>query len=816
MRLPSGDTQRKVRARKVRALPESLPIKKQIADSSRQARATLSLNQGWLFRRCETGETESGPSNNGQVWETVNLPHSVRLEPLNASGCRNYQGVCWYHRKLQVSPDWAQRKLYLHFEGAMQVAELWVNNRKVATHHCGYTPWTVDITPFVTMGPAENILAVRLDNSDDPTVPPGKPQRELDFTYFGGLYRNVNLIVSDRLHISDPMLADQAAGGGVFVTFPSVTPDTATLRVQTHVLNEHDQPRECTVRQELMDADGTVVATASARSTVADGNDATMTQFMDVAHPKLWHPDHPHLYWLRTIVEDSEGAVDQQITRIGIRHIRFDPQCGLFINGQKFLSIGTNRHQDHPYVGYALPDSAQWRDVKKLREAGFTSFRNHYPQSPSFMDACDELGMLAIVSNPGWQYVGDDVFQQRAIQNARVMVRRDRNRPSVILWEGALNESENKDLGQALQQAIHEEYPGNQCYTAGDHEPGFSWHGSTGWDVEYLHNDGSKPYWIREWGDHVDNWSDQQSRSRVPRAWGESPMLIQANSHIQRLNEIVRTDGGTRIAGACLWAGIDCQRGYHHQPFHGGVLDLFRLPKFNYFFFQSQRPPRVHVPALDDGPMVFIANFATFFSPTAVTIYSNCDEVRFLVNGEEIDRRKPDRGHAVAHPPFTFSVQRFADEQSTMFMTGVAKIERPPMELKAEGIMDGKVVASHIVHPAGVATKLMMEADLCGRPLVADGSDWVRVHAKVCDARGTVCSLADDLVKFSIKGEGQLIGGSDIGANPVRAEAGIATALVQANERAGRIIVKATAFGLTAAEVEITSLQPSFRIGPRS
>ena len=151
-----------------------------------------------------------------------------------------------------------------------------------------------------------------------------------------------------------------------------------------------------------------------------------------------------------------------------------------------------------------------------------------------------------------------------------------------------------------------------------------------------------------------------------------------------------------------------------------------------------------------------------------------------------------------------------------MFMTGVAKIEKPPMELKAEGILEGKVVATHIVHPAGVAAKLMLDADLCGRPLLADGSDWIRVYAKVCDARGTVCSLGDDLVKFCIKGEAQLIGDSDIGANPVRAEAGIATALVQAGERAGRIVVKATAFGLTAAEVEINSLPPSFRIGPRS
>src|SRR5206468_4647150 len=120
-------------------------------------------------------------------------------------------------------------------------------------------------------------------------------------------------------------------------------------------------------------------------------------------------------------------------------------------------------------------------DVKKFRDAGFTSCRCHYPQSPAFMDACDELGMLTIVSNPGWQFCGDAIFQQRAIENARTMVRRDRNRPSVILWEAALNESDNHSLVVPLHRAVHEEYPGDQCYTAGDHEAHFA--GGEGWDV---------------------------------------------------------------------------------------------------------------------------------------------------------------------------------------------------------------------------------------------------------------------------------------------------------------------------------------------
>jgi beta-galactosidase len=783
------------------------PVMRELRDdlAMRAPRAALSLNADWRFRREEATDGH---------WEQVNLPHSVRLEPLNASGGRNFQGVCWYEKDLQVDPAWRDRVVYLHFEGAMQVAEVRLNGRQIGMHHCGYTPFTIDLTPWLDFENtnAKHTLTVRLDNRDDPQVPPGKPQAQLDFTYFGGLYRNVRLEVMDRLHITDPILENRTGGGGIFVRYPHVSSDRATVRVCTDVRNEHHDARQCTVRQLLQDPRGNPVASATTHATIAVDSVATVEQSLDVPHPQLWHPYHPHLYTLRTLVCDEarDGAiVDEQITRIGIRHLCFDLDEGLFINGEKFFSLGCNRHQEHPYVGYALPDSAHFRDVKKLRDGGFTSVRCHYPQAPAFMDACDQLGMLVIVSNPGWQFVGDRVFQERAVQNARVMVRRDRNRPSVILWEAALNESDNRGIGTALHHAVHEEFPGDQCFTAGDHD------GASNWDVQYLHNDGTKPYWIREWGDHVDNWSDQQSRNRVARGWGEGPMLVQAAAHLARLNEILVGHHGTssgerakRLCGACLWAAIDCQRGYHHQPFYGGVLDLFRLPKFDYYLFQSQRPIK------DGGPMVFIANFATFLSPHVVTVFSNCEQVRLLRDGKEIAVQKPDDGHRISHPPFTFHVGALSHEKTTMYMNNAScpdDDDTPPVELRAEGLIAGNVVATHIVRPPGVATKIELEADLCGRNLVADGSDWVRVYAKVCDSHGTVCPFADDLIHFKTDGEGRIIGDGDpnIGANPMHAEAGIATALVRSTSRAGKIAISAAAFGLATGGLTIVSRPPA-------
>lgn len=480
-------------------------------------------NQGWKFYRAETSAsmtmegTDSAGINLDRVnWEEVNLPHTVRLEPLNASGGRNFQGLCWYLKRFPTDSAWARHDVHLVFQGAMQVSDIWLNGKHLTTHDGGYLPVTLDIGRHLAAEGRENLLVVRLDNRDNPEVPPGKPQSALDFVYFGGLYRGVSLRVLHPIHISDHVLANRPAGGGIFVTTPKVSEESGLVHVQTDVQCGEQGHHRVTVRQELFDMQGHPAASGEQALTVDPGI-ARFHQEMEVHRPRLWHPEDPNLYILHTTVLQDGIPVDDQYTRIGIRSIQFDREVGLTINGKRFFSIGANRHQDHPYVGYALPASAHIRDAIKLRAAGFTSFRSHYPQDPAFMDACDELGILAIVSNPGWQYVGDDVFKERVYQNAREMIRRDRNHPCVALWEAQLNESDNSSIAAELYRITHEEFPTQECYAAGDRirkpVPGF-----TGWDVEYSYNDGSRPLWIREWGDHVDNWTDQQGSARTPRA----------------------------------------------------------------------------------------------------------------------------------------------------------------------------------------------------------------------------------------------------------------------------------------------------------
>jgi beta-galactosidase len=804
-------------------------------------RLEFSFNQGWQFYRppaaspAEHNKEAIEPKDllalNDVVWEPANLPHTVRLEPLNASDGRNYQGVCWYRKSFPLKKEWQGKVVYLIFQGAMQVANLWLNGVTLPTHYGGYLPFTVDITNASRFG-QENELTVRLDNSDNPEVPPGKPQNELDFTYFGGLYRSVQLRVTHPLFISDPILANKIAGGGVFVTFPHVSEDVATVRVQTDVANNSPIPKSCAVKQELFSPGGELVAGESFPAEFAAGSSYATTQHMEVRRPQLWHPERPHLYILHTSLIENGAIVDDVYTRLGIKTFRFDKKTGFHINGEKFFSSGANRHQDHPYVGYALPASAHFKDAKKLKEAGFNSYRIHYPQDPAFMDACDELGILAIVSNPGWQFMGDDIFKRRVYQNAHNMVRRDRNHPSVILWEAQLNETNNTPVAPNLYRIVHEEYPGPDCYTAGDplstyaardqlHHPvpGFP-----GWDVCYSHNDNddTKPVWIREWGDGVDNWTDQQSSARVRREWGERPMFVQAVSHKERLDNLYASVNAplvgkrARLAGIDLWAGIDYYRGYHYQPFYGSPLDLFRLPKTDYFSFQSQRPHGLKIPGLNSDPMVFIASFGTPYSSTTLTVFSNCEEVRLYQNGKEVGVKKPDSGYSIPHPPFTFRVEQYSGAHSMLFSNGIAPPGTEIGHVKAEGLIGGKVVASHEVLSPGVPTHIELKLDDCGRDLVADGADWVRLYAHICDARGVTYPFADALVTFAVHGEGAIINDVRIRANPLRAEAGIATALLRATTHPGPIAIRASAFGLKPAEIQLRSVPEKMPIWPNS
>ncbi len=608
----------------------------------------------------------------------------------------------------------------------------------------------------------DHLLAVRLDNRDDPITGP-KPLAQLDFNMYHGLYRPVYLVRRGRLHITDPLLAGRPASGGVFVTYPRVTREAATVRVQTHVHNGHGDARRFGVRATLRGAGGEVVASAtSALGTLDPGADTAVTQDLEVTAPALWSPATPHLYLLHCEVVTDGATVDAETLRVGIRHIAMSRE-GFAINGGPLFLRGTNRHQEYPYIGYALSDAAQYRDARRIKDAGFDYVRlSHYAHAPAFMDACDELGLVVMNCIPGWQYFNPDPrFVELQYRNCRDLVRRDRNHPCVVLWEVSLNESGMPAEFVARTHAIaHEEYPGDQCFTAG-------W--VHGYDV-YIrarqhggcHREETQPCLVSEYGDweyyamnaglEQEAWADltlAESNSRQLRWQGERALLQQATNFQEAHND----NRGSAAIGDGLWVMYDYNRGYAPDLESSGCMDIFRLPKFSYHFFRSQR-------AAAAGPVIFIASHWTRASALDVRVFSNCEEVALHLNGRLVARRGPDRGAGtehLAHPPFTFRIGGF--EAGT---------------LEATGYVAGGPVARHTVRTPGPIDGLTLAVDLAGRPRDPDRQDQLLCHATLRDAHGTLVPDGWENVAF-----GALGGAALVGANPFPSDAGIASILLQ-------------------------------------
>ncbi len=768
-------------------------------------REALSMNPAWRFYKGPLPGAEAQDFDDGE-WDVVSLPHSVDLLPAEASGGVNYQGEVWYRKHFVPSDGWQGRKVFLHFEGIMGKSRVYVNGRLLTEHYGGFLPVIADLTPHLEWG-EDNVVAVCADNSDDSSYPPGKAQDVLDYAYFGGIYRDCWLVVHDLVHVTDPNYEDVVAGGGLFVSFGEVSAERAEVDVRVHVRNEGAQ-RFNGKAELVLEQDGHRVAEWSGALRMAAAGTSTVGGRLLVDSPALWSPEHPQLYDLYVRLRDGSGrVVDGYRRRVGIRSVEFKGSDGFWLNGKPYEGalVGANRHQDFAVVGNALSNNVHWRDAKKLRDAGLKVIRNaHYPQDPAFMDACDELGLFVIVNTPGWQFWNSaPEFGERVFADIRNMVRRDRNHACVWLWEPVLNETHYPvDFARKAREAVDEEYPFRYCYSACDAAA----RGSEWFPVHFAHPangdagrssgtvDDSRVYFTREWGDNVDDWNSHNSPSRVARAWGEVPMLVQARHYASPGYACTSYDVLCRAprqhVGGCLWHSFDHQRGYHPDPFYGGIMDAFRQPKYSYYMFQSQRPAVKEDRLFDTGPMVYIAHEMTPFSPSDVTVYSNCEEVRltFCAGGEIRTYVRPAACGGMPSPVIVF-------EDVYDFMTDKAFSGRKKQQqvyLLAEGLVDGQVVATHKVSPARRPSRLLLWVDDEGVPLRADGSDWVTVVAAMADAEGNVKRLSNEFVKFHVEGEGRLLGGADVLANPAPLRWGTAPVLVQSTLKPGRIKVTAS------------------------
>ncbi|MGL4520682.1 MAG: glycoside hydrolase family 2 TIM barrel-domain containing protein [Phocaeicola sp.] len=771
-------------------------------------RTVYNMNPDWKLHKGVIVGAEQ-PRFDDSSWESVSLPNGIELLPSEASGGINYQGEVWYRKRFTPQANLKGKELSLHFEAIMGKSKIWVNGQLLKEHFGGFLPAIVDVTSHLRIG-EENIITVWADNSDDPTYAPGTKQEMLDFVYFGGIYRDCWLIAHNSIFLTDPNFENEIAGGGLFVSYDQVSDQSADINLKAHVRNRLNRPFTGVIEYILEEKGGEERFLLHDKFTVLPGEATHITSKIGLDNPQLWSPDAPYLYNLKVQIRNNKGEiVDGYYRRIGVRSIEFKGSDGFWLNGKPYPHplIGGNRHQDFAVIGNALSNSLHWRDAKKLRDAGMQVIRNaHYPQDPAFMDACDELGLFVIVNTPGWQFWNDaPIFAESVYSDIRNMVRRDRNHPSVWMWEPILNETWYPEIfAKKALETVNEEYPYPYCYSGCDaeargheHFPVLFSHPVNGaggaFNAESL--DPKVSYFTREWGDNVDDWSSHNSPSRVNRLWGEHAMLQQAAGYAKTDYQYTCYDALYRNprqhVGGCLWHSFDHQRGYHPDPFYGGIMDAFRQPKLSYYLFTSQRPTSESELLLaDQGPMVHIAHAMTPFSPKDVTVYSNCDEVRLQVfeNGQSYTYHKETEAEGMPSPIITFK-----DAFNVMEDKSLARARKHTESyLLAEGIIDGKVVATHKVVPSRRATRLLLWVDDEAVQMEANGSDLVTVIAGIADANGTIKRLNSYEVHFEIEGNGTLVADRENFTNPRQVQWGTAPILVRSTTTPGKIKVRAS------------------------
>lgn len=736
------------------------------------AASEINLNQNWQFVKAET-LTAVQP----QDWQNVRLPHTPRIEPMLVND--QWQGIAWYQRSIERPASWQDKKIFIRFEAAMNHAEIWLNGQKIGEHLGGYLPFTLDLSSSLKTG--TNLLQVRLDNTDNPITGP-KPLAQLDFNTYGGLYRDVRLMVKEPLHITDEMLADEVAGGGIFVTYPQLSEQHATIQVQTHLANHAVHATEAVVVQQLY-FNQQKVAETSATLALAANTEQHFKQQLQLAKPLLWSPQQPNLYQLHTQIYSEGKLLEQQQTRIGLRTFHFDEQHQLWLNGKKLFLRGVNRHQEYPHVGYATSAQADYRDAVKIKEAGFDYVRlSHYPHSKAFMAAADELGLVLLDAILGWQYYSaDPAFHAHILQSCRDMIRRDRNHASVLAWECSLNESEMPAAFiEQLHQTVKQEYPGS--YSAG-WQHGFDLYLQARQHRQMHYETPTQPYNVSEYGDweyyaqnaglNQDSWADLKEEERTSRQLlrhGEARLLQQARNVQEAHNDNLTTpafaDG--------YWVMFDYNRGYANDLEASGIMSLYRLPKYSYYFFQSQRSPAEQSTHYQAGPMVFIANEWQATSSPKVRVFSNAEAVELWHNNTLISRQQPQRDALsthLPHPPFEFDLKQFT-----------------PGTLTAKAFIAGKQVAEHQVSTAGEVAAIHLTVDSSGVAPVAGVNDMVFVYAELRDAKGHLVPLHDKAVQFKTTGDIQVI-------NPevVLTEQGKAAVLVRIGDTLQGATIQATA-----------------------
>lgn len=690
-------------------------------------REIFNFNNEWLYSSVDCADAKNTDFDDAG-FEKVSIPHANTILDRHKGDegysflneIAKYRFVSWYRKHFTLSD---YEKVIIEFEGVATAAEVFVNGHFVGEHKGAYTGFSFDITDYVTKG--DNVIAVRVDSTKRSDIPP--EGGNVDYCLFGGIVRNVKMIKTNSTYIKN-----------VFVTTPVVTKEKAAIHVTVKVSQNAD------FEVMIIDADGKIVAQG--------------TDTLEIAAPHLWSIDDPYLYTVKALVKKDGEILDEYEFRTGFRWFKF-VDSGLMLNGEVIKIMGINRHEQWPWIGRAVPDKLQARDADMIKETGFNAVRcSHYPQSPAFLDRCDEIGLIVFEEAPGWQHIGDDTWQDVYMHNIEEMIIRDFNHPSIFSWGVRVNESDDSDAlyekTNCLARTLDPARPTHGARRQDTYE-----HSTFLEDIYTAHyiypeNPVHTPFLVTEhsW----DCWGNGYGYS-----WAtDEQALAFTKDFADKVNYYY---GNDKCAGGFAWSMFDYDNEVNYtrtnNVFYSGLYDIFRLPKMAANLYISQKDPKKH------GANIYIANYwdddskpltvkevsgdiaqgsdavgETLVGDSfSVTVMSNCDKVELYINGVKLDKEPVRQYVNLPHPFFVFE-----------------GIEYEKGEVTAVGYIGGIEAARYTQKTPEAAARLTLEPDY--DTLVCDGSDMTQVTVTLVDKNGTRLPQADNEVTIAVTGAGEFIG----------------------------------------------------------